>query len=502
VNRPKKIFGIAGLLFAGAGFILLRMQPYRPTTVISTAGTCNMHVDVLGSKSSEADGYVVLLHGLSANKRVMSYLARAFSDQNLRVFVPDLPGHGSSPGPFSYARAESCVDSLVEDLKDRRAILLDRTLLVGHSLGGAIALRVATHFPVAGVIAISPAPMHASPELPPEMIPYHKFGALPSHALIINGAWEPQRMRQAAANLLATGDHITDKYVLLPHATHVSLLFDSRVAALDRSWAANLLGANPTSPLPSHWALYGFFFGFIGLAILALPFLREVVGNPDEQPRPEILPKPPAVLALLQVAIVSALVVLGLTAGVPLRGLRIFQGDYLVSFFALGGLALTVWNRRLVTQAQGWRLRPILGGAFAAIALIVLFGAWFNLSLYEAWLTVARWLRLPLVALLFFPWLFAEEILLGPAESLSRFRRLALALAFRLLAWGALIAALFLLHSGEILLFLLGVYFGIFFILERMACGLVRRETHSPAAAALFGAILFAGLALAIFPIA
>src|SRR5450755_2286298 len=89
----------------------------------------------------------------------MSYLARGFALQNLRVFVPDLPGHGRTPGPFSFARAEACSDSFVRQLIARGAIDPTHNILAGHSMGGALAVRTAAHLPVAGVVAVSPAPM-------------------------------------------------------------------------------------------------------------------------------------------------------------------------------------------------------------------------------------------------------------------------------------------------------------------------------------------------------
>jgi hypothetical protein len=58
------------------------------------------------------------------------------------------------------------------------------------------------------------------------------------------------------------------------------------------------------------------------------------------------------------------------------------------------------------------------------------------------------------------------------------------------------------LHSGEILFALLSSYFVVFSLLQRLACDLVRFRTQSPAATAIFGAILLAAFALAIFPVA
>ena len=102
----------------------------------------------------------------------------------------------------------------------------------------------------------------------------------------------------------------------------------------------------------------------------------------------------------------------------------------------------------------------------------------------------------------FFPWLLAEELFLGAHATMSRLRRVILTLAFRSIAWAALIGALFLMHSGEVLMILLTFYFVLVSLLQRLAIDVMRRETRSPVAAAFFGAILCAGFALAIFPLA
>src|SRR5262249_28597160 len=61
--------------------------------------------------------------------------------------------------------------------------------------------------------------------------------------------------------------------------------------------------------------------------------------------------------------------------------------------------------------------------------------------------------------------------------------------------------AIFHLHSGEVLLALLAPYFALFCVLQRRGMDIVRSCTGSAAAAALFGAILFGGVCLVIFPI-
>lgn len=82
---------------------------------------------------------VVLVHGLGGAATNWAELAPLLADRR-RVLVPDLPGHGGSEplpaleGLASFAAAvEVCV----------RAEGLRRAAVVGHSLGGAVALRLA-----------------------------------------------------------------------------------------------------------------------------------------------------------------------------------------------------------------------------------------------------------------------------------------------------------------------------------------------------------------------
>src|SRR5260370_4637426 len=110
-------------------------------------------------------------------------------------------------------------------------------------------------------------------------------------------------------------------------------------------------------------------------------------------------------------------------------------------------------------------------------------------------------MRLPFVLIAFFPYLVAEETLLGPTQHGKRWQRLALALTLRLITWGAMMGGVIVLHNGEILIGLLALYLGVFNFIQRTGMDLVRTETGSAAASALFAAILLAGLCLVIFPL-
>lgn len=99
---------------------------------------------------------LLLLHGLGASsfswRHNLSPLARHF-----RVLAPDLPPHGRSAAPPDgdytlEAQARAMVDFL-----NRRGIA--RTAVAGNSLGGALALLLARHYPerVSALVLLAPA---------------------------------------------------------------------------------------------------------------------------------------------------------------------------------------------------------------------------------------------------------------------------------------------------------------------------------------------------------
>jgi len=446
------------------------------------------------------EGSVVLFHGISANKKIMTYLAQGFAAQGLRVYAPDFPGHGRSPGPFSPARAEQCGEALLRELLSRGAISADRTILAGHSMGGAIAVRIASRVPVAGLITISPAPMRATHGVSTEKLLFSDPPQLLPHSLVIAGSLELESMRLNAADLAASRNDGTTKYVEIPGATHVSLLFSSAAMGAAQDWSRQILQLPPTLALPSHLPLLGALAGFAGLLLIAGPFLRVAVGKPSPN-EPGAKPANIGVLRLfVEFGVSSILVVWLLHFWIPLEGLGLFQGDYLASFLLMLGLTLAGihWNSlRLALLSSP---REIMSAAFAGLVLFLLATAWFELSFYEAWLTPMKWARFPFLLAVLLPYHLAEETLLGPPQAGKIGRRIALALSLRLITWGALMAGVLILHSGEILMGLLAVYMALFNLIQTSAMHIVHKGTGSAGAAALFSAILQAGFCLVIFP--
>jgi len=86
---------------------------------------------------------LLLLHGLGCDHRtwlpVMTELSRHFT-----VIAPDLLGHGQSAKP----RADYSIAGYANGVRDLLTVLgIDRVTVVGHSLGGGVALQFAYQFP-------------------------------------------------------------------------------------------------------------------------------------------------------------------------------------------------------------------------------------------------------------------------------------------------------------------------------------------------------------------
>lgn len=504
--------GIAAGLCVGGIALVLSMPRESRRTFLVDAGGCRLVTDIVEpAGGAQPQGYVLLIHGIVASKQIMSYWTSGFASEGLRVFVPDLPGHGRTAGPFSFDRADQCTGNLLRELVARGMLDPERTILAGHSMGGAIALRVASREQVAGVVAISPAPMQPVPGLPPETIPYHDFGKIPPHSLVMSGSWEPENISNAGKALVDASTDGTSAYIVIPHASHVGILFDAKAMSAAEAWTAKVLRLKALQTLPPLRGVLGFFLGLAGIVTLTGPFLRELMGL--KEPAEAVTERTNGV-SVVRSFMVTAIVAFGavglLYRGVPLGFLHVFEGDYLASLLLFTGvLTLAVHSKLLGDFFRGPQIasespRPqyvsVLLAAVAAMLLGILVGAWFDLSLMEVWPTTGRLVRfLPFLAAVL-PSHLAEELLLGPKRKARTAVRLVRALALRLVIWIALVAGIFLLHSGQILPVIMLPYLGMFCLGQRWAMEVVREVTGSPAASALFGAILLAGFSLVVFP--
>ncbi|WP_166398005.1 alpha/beta fold hydrolase [Rubrobacter marinus] len=191
--RTPRRFALAGLLSTGllsapvllglAGSVAFYLRPMATFRALSRAGlrlsgaserTAEVHglpvrYFEASPKSSPAGGEaIVLLHGLNDSAetwaRVMPALAR-----DRRVLAPDLAGFGRVPVPREGMRLSALVRYLAGFLD---AVGVERAVLVGNSLGGAVAIRYAVENPgrVSRLFLLDSAGLltEAPPELEPE----------------------------------------------------------------------------------------------------------------------------------------------------------------------------------------------------------------------------------------------------------------------------------------------------------------------------------------------
>ncbi|MBS2025627.1 MAG: alpha/beta hydrolase [Deltaproteobacteria bacterium] len=103
---------------------------------------------------------VLLLHGLNASVGTMAPLVPFLARVSKRVAVFDLPAHGRSQAPdgppLSLIEYGEIAREAAEELAHETG---DQIVLVGNSLGGALALYVAQKIPerIAGLVGLNPA---------------------------------------------------------------------------------------------------------------------------------------------------------------------------------------------------------------------------------------------------------------------------------------------------------------------------------------------------------
>lgn len=86
---------------------------------------------------------VLLIHGIGDNSTTWTTVQGALA-QRFTVIAPDLLGHGKSDKP----RADYSVAAYANGMRDLLSVLdIDRVTVVGHSLGGGVAMQFAYQFP-------------------------------------------------------------------------------------------------------------------------------------------------------------------------------------------------------------------------------------------------------------------------------------------------------------------------------------------------------------------
>jgi pimeloyl-ACP methyl ester carboxylesterase len=156
----------------------------------------------------EGDGpTAVLVHGLPGSTRDWRYLGPVLAARGVRAVRVDLPGFGDTP--LSTAKGARVVDvaAVIHAVVD--ALRLDRFALVGHSFGGAIAMKTAARMqPHVAALALVNAP-----------------GPLRHRGYML-----PSSLHQATAALLAS-PYVGERWAPVVHKAFVGAGFTKGVPA-------------------------------------------------------------------------------------------------------------------------------------------------------------------------------------------------------------------------------------------------------------------------------
>lgn len=149
------------------------------------AGGIRFHVSERGQGPA-----MLLIHGLAGQMRHYTYAVAEPLARQHRVVVIDRPGSGYSLRPDGVAADLSTQAAAIAELM--RQLDLGRAFVVGHSLGGAVALTLALEYPqqVSGLALVAPLTHLPAGGQPPAAF----------RALMIARAW----LRSGFARTLAT----------------------------------------------------------------------------------------------------------------------------------------------------------------------------------------------------------------------------------------------------------------------------------------------------------
>jgi pimeloyl-ACP methyl ester carboxylesterase len=163
--------------------VATKPTPLRPSLVETK--NVQVHGHAISYVEAGSGPLLVLIHGMAGSAENWNAVIEPFALRHT-VIAPDFPGHGrSGPGGGDYS-----LGSLASGLRDLLLTLgHERATLVGHSLGGGVAMQFTYQFPelVERLVLVS------SGGLGPDVSPVLRAAALPGADLFITVTAEAGR---------------------------------------------------------------------------------------------------------------------------------------------------------------------------------------------------------------------------------------------------------------------------------------------------------------------
>ena len=397
------------------------MLPGQEPATMYLPGPGHPFYDQFPKPVSERPPAVVLIHGFSSDRVIMSTLARRLAENGYAVLAIDVRGHGENRNPFNGDEFDSSglredVRRAVDYLRTSNFVDGSRIVVIGHSMGAGAALDYATNdATLRGAVMISGG--------------WTLGPARPKNALFIFAENDPVEPIQDTSRALAAhlagvpqielgkiyGDFAQSNAVeaiQVPGVNHVTIMSSPEAATDIVKWLDSAYGTHRSGAIElkdprravARLALLLF-------AILLVP-LGRICGSiapswPQERPGPSAW----IGLVMLVGALLAAM---PLAAQNPAAFVPLVVGDLQISWFGVAGLimigAIALWHM------QGWeRIREGIGAAIGAgaigFAAVYVAQVAMSVMLHHLSLSPERLIAMAMAAVLLLPFWAGFELL-------------------------------------------------------------------------------------------
>lgn len=489
---------------------------------------------------------VVIAHGFSGSRQMMQPFAMTLARNGYVTINFDFPGHGANPRPLEGEigeprRAQILLEALtaVVDYATGLPHYDGRLALLGHSMGGDIAVRYARSAagpegsapsgdPEAGASAGSgPQPDHAvvrgaagnvdalvavSPYLSEEIGAFRP-GNSPENLLFIYGEWEPAMIHQQGREAVAAvagiaseavetdvtyGEHAggsARRLVIADSVEHIGVLYSQQALESTLRWLNQVFDHPGSGWIDGRGLWLGIYF--LGVILLARPLARLL-------PRVSAEPLGAGLgwRQLLPAAILPAVLTPLILRPFPSDFLSIALADYIALHFAvyamLSGAAMLLLSR----GRAGKQSKTSLSAFVIALIAVVSYQA-LTIALPTDWY-VAAFLPDPHRGLILTVLFAATALWFGVDEWLTRgagAARGAYALTKAMFLLSLMLAVALDLEQLFFLVIIIPAVL-ILFVVFGLFSGWIYRQTGHPLVAALANALALAAAITASFPIA
>ena len=153
---------------------------------------------------------VVFLHGLTFDRRTWRPIIERLDTASARSIAIDLPAHGESDG------APAPLDEIAAQLHELLgSLVVDRPIVVGHSMSGGLASFYAATYPACGVVVIDNGPdIRAYAQLVQRLEPALRGPGFPDAWQTFEDSLALQRIPEPTRSLVLGTHHVNQAVVV------------------------------------------------------------------------------------------------------------------------------------------------------------------------------------------------------------------------------------------------------------------------------------------------